>query len=366
MRLLVAIAVSLAAGLFVAVADDRADKLEALKKKFDAEYAELRQRYQNATPEEARGIQTELKELAVITAQKAVAIAEDDPKGTTGFEAAAFVIEKTGRFGGKELDAAVAIVSEHHADNPKLKALLPALTAAGPAGEKLLKAVAEKGTDKEAKAVALFVLGAALAARLDAEEDAKAADALVAKATEYLEKAAKEAPDAKVRTSTVAKEVAAQLAVLKAATSVAVGKAVPEIEGTDLAGKKVKLSGYKGKVVLLDIWATWCGPCRAMIPHERDLVKGMTGKPFALLSVSCDDQQEALTKFLEKEPMPWDHWFDGRGGTVAKTFRVRAFPTLYLIDHSGVIRHKWVGSPGNEALDTAVEELVKEAVKAKG
>lgn len=105
-----------------------------------------------------------------------------------------------------------------------------------------------------------------------------------------------------------------------------------------------------------------------MIPHEREMMKAMKEKkrPFTILSVSCDDEQETLTKFFEKEEMPWDHWFDGKGGNVAKSFRVRAFPTLYLIDHEGVIREKWVGSPGNEKIAKAVEELVKEAEKPKG
>ena len=53
--------------------------------------------------------------------------------------------------------------------------------------------------------------------------------------------------------------------------------------------------------------------------------------------MSCDNEQDILVKFLEKEPMPWEHWFDGQQGAVAKTFRVRAFPTLYLIDHTGFI-----------------------------
>jgi peroxiredoxin len=96
------------------------------------------------------------------------------------------------------------------------------------------------------------------------------------------------------------------------------------------------------------------------------MVKKLKDKPFTLLSVSCDRTQEVLTKFFEKEAMPWDHWYDGPAGKVAKAFRVRAFPTLYLIDHTGTIRHKWVGSPETDKLDKAVEDLVQVAIKAKG
>ena len=148
---------------------------------------------------------------------------------------------------------------------------------------------------------------------------------------------------------------------VKAIRGRSVGFPISDLEGTDLAGKTTKLSGYKGKVVLLDIWATWCPPCRAMIPHEREMVKKLDGKPFVLISASADDEKETLTKFLEKEPMPWTHWWLGSDSTLTDALRVQAFPTLYLIDAKGVIRKKWIGSPPNDVLDKAVEELVKEA-----
>src|SRR5262249_31849023 len=152
--------------------------------------------------------------------------------------------------------------------------------------------------------------------------------------------------------STVAKVAAERIEAAKAITALVVGATAPDVTCKLLDGKEIKLSSYKGKVVMLDVWATWCGPCRAMIPHERDLVKKMKGKPFELVSVSADKEKETLQKFLEKEEMPWTHWWDeGPKSKVLTTYRVRAFPTLYIIDHSGVIRHKWVGSPGNDKID---------------
>jgi thiol-disulfide isomerase/thioredoxin len=169
-----------------------------------------------------------------------------------------------------------------------------------------------------------------------------------------MEKAAKQAPDAKVGGETLAKVVAAEIVSLR----IGPGSVVPDIEGTDLDGKKVKLSSYRGKVVLLDFWATWCGPCVAMIPHERELVSKLSGKPFALLSVSVDDDKATLTDFQSKEKMPWAHWWDGVKGPVAKMFRVRAYPTLYLIDAKGVVRKKWVGAPKSDELDKAIDEAL--------
>jgi thiol-disulfide isomerase/thioredoxin len=376
MRLIVAATVSLLLGVFVSVADDkkpvdakeRADKLAALKKKYEAEFADFEKRARATTnAADRRGLVLEAREATVIAAQKALEIMGDDPKDATGLEALMFVLESTGKFGGgKEFDTAAGLVAEHHLNNPKVKGVLPMMAGGGPGAKKLVNAAAEKSADKEVKAIALLIQGLDAAAPLDDEEDEKRIDAIIKTATEYLEKAAKEAPDAKVGDTTVGKEVAAKLDEFKTIKNLGVGKPVPDVEGTELDGKGVKLSSFKGKVVLLDMWATWCGPCRAMIPHERELVKSMKDKPFVLLSVSCDDEQKTLTDFLEKEQMPWNHWFDGRGGKVAKTFRIQAFPTLYLIDHAGVIRQKWVGNPGNDKIDKAVKELVEEAIKAKG
>src|SRR5207244_146319 len=78
----------------------------------------------------------------------------------------------------------------------------------------------------------------------------------------------------------------------------AVGKNAPEAEAEDLAGKPVKLSAYKGKVVVIDFWATWCPPCKAMIPHERELVQKNADKPFVFISISADEKKDTLKGFL--------------------------------------------------------------------
>ncbi len=77
-----------------------------------------------------------------------------------------------------------------------------------------------------------------------------------------------------------------------------VGWKAPEVIGRGLDGKEMKLSDLKGKVVVLDIWATWCVPCRAMIPQERAIVEKLKTQPFVLVSISVDHQKETLTKFL--------------------------------------------------------------------
>jgi thiol-disulfide isomerase/thioredoxin len=142
-----------------------------------------------------------------------------------------------------------------------------------------------------------------------------------------------------------------------------VGAKAPETVCTDIAGSPVKLSDHVGKVVVLDFWATWCGPCRAMIPHTREMVKENEKKPFVFVSVSCDAKRETLTDFTAKTEMPWTHWWDGQGGKVARTYQIMAFPTIYVIDHKGVIQFKCVGY--DKKLDSVVKKLVKDAESEK-
>ncbi|HEX4613129.1 MAG TPA: TlpA disulfide reductase family protein, partial [Urbifossiella sp.] len=203
-----------------------------------------------------------------------------------------------------------------------------------------------------------YFLGTNLAEQADDAPNEKKAAELSAKAIEYLEKAVKDAGDVRIGPGTIEKLATDDLTALK---TLGVGKVAPDVLGVGLKDEKTKLSSLKGKVVLLDIWATWCGPCRAMIPHERELVKKMEGKPFVLVSVSADEKKETLTAFLEREPMPWTHWWNGQDGEILRAFRVKAFPSLYLIDAKGVIRKKWVGSPEEAVLDKSIEELVREA-----
>jgi thiol-disulfide isomerase/thioredoxin len=138
-----------------------------------------------------------------------------------------------------------------------------------------------------------------------------------------------------------------------------VGKVAPDLEGEDLFGRKLRLADYRGKVVAIVFWASWCGPCMAMIPHERELVKRLEGKPFVLLGINGDDDRAKATAVVTKEAMTWPSlWNGGRIGGVVTQLGVRAWPTVYVLDAQGVIRYKNVRG---EALEEAVDRLVAEA-----
>jgi thiol-disulfide isomerase/thioredoxin len=139
----------------------------------------------------------------------------------------------------------------------------------------------------------------------------------------------------------------------------AVGKPAPDLESEDVRGGKLHLADYRGRVVALVFWATWCAPCMAMVPHERELVKRMDGKPFVLLGVNGDDDRGAATKVMAKEKMTWPSlWNGGKLGGIVTKFGVQSWPTIYVLDAHGVIRYKNVRG---ESLDAAVDRLVAEA-----
>ena len=105
-----------------------------------------------------------------------------------------------------------------------------------------------------------------------------------------------------------------------------------------------------------------------MYPHERSLVKKMEGKPFALIGVNSDEDRDALKQVLKKEEITWRSFWNGKEGykgPISTQWKVQAWPTLYILDHKGIIRHKWRGNPGNDVLDEAIDKLVEVAEGGK-
>jgi thiol-disulfide isomerase/thioredoxin len=138
-----------------------------------------------------------------------------------------------------------------------------------------------------------------------------------------------------------------------------IGKVAPEIEGESVDGKPLKLSDYRGKVVVLSFWASWCGPCMDLVPYERSLVKRLEGKPFALLGIDGDADRQKAANVMVKEAMTWPSWWDPDGdGPIATQWNVRGWPTIYILDHNGVIRYKnFLRNDLGILVDTLLKEM---------
>jgi len=100
-----------------------------------------------------------------------------------------------------------------------------------------------------------------------------------------------------------------------------------------------------------------------MYPHERSLVKKMEGKSFVLLGVNSDKDKTKLKKALEQEHITWRSFWNGGStvGPISTDWNIQGWPTLYLIDHKGIIKKKWLGSPRPEVLDKEIEKLLRAA-----
>jgi thiol-disulfide isomerase/thioredoxin len=130
-----------------------------------------------------------------------------------------------------------------------------------------------------------------------------------------------------------------------------------EVKGT--AGEALSLDKYKGKVVLLDFWATWCGPCRADMPSVVNLYKKHHKNGFEIIGISLDRSREALDRYVKANEMTWPQFFDGKywENEIAMKYKIRSIPATFLIDRQGVLRYR---SVRGRQLEEAVDKLVKE------
>ncbi len=118
-----------------------------------------------------------------------------------------------------------------------------------------------------------------------------------------------------------------------------IGKPAPDFSTIDLDGNRISLSNLKGKVVLLEFWATWCGPCLPEIPYLKKVYEEYKAEDFVMIGVSLDYDVEILEKFLQEESMYWPQisQSDGMFGLISKAYNIWGIPQSYLIDKKGYI-----------------------------
>jgi len=122
------------------------------------------------------------------------------------------------------------------------------------------------------------------------------------------------------------------------------GDPAAEFKLIDLEGKWLALSDYKGKVVLLNFWATWCGPCRVEMPSMEIVYQDLKDEGFEILAISSDPQGSIVTRpFVESKALtfPILHDADYR---VSGTYGIRTLPMSFLIDRQGTLRHRVFGA----------------------
>lgn len=144
------------------------------------------------------------------------------------------------------------------------------------------------------------------------------------------------------------------------------GKPAPAFSVTGLDGKSYSPESFKGKVLLIDFWAFWCGPCKAEMPNVVSTYEKYKDKGFVILGISLDNEKTkaSMDGYIKEAKMAWPISYDGQGWQtpVAVQYGVRSIPRAILVDHKGVVRYT---SVRGEKLEEGVKALLAEREKDK-
>jgi peroxiredoxin len=134
--------------------------------------------------------------------------------------------------------------------------------------------------------------------------------------------------------------------------------AAPPFSLTDINGQKLDLASYRGKVLLLDFWATWCAPCRTEIPHFIEMQNRYSSQGLQIIGISLDDSEKPVKKFYSEQKMNYpvavgdDKLADAYGG-------VLGLPVAFIIDREGRILYKHTGETAAEVFEKEIREALK-------
>jgi thiol-disulfide isomerase/thioredoxin len=232
------------------------------------------------------------------------------------------------------------MAEEHLKAFPKFSGNTSVLSMMGPEAQaKAVDAIlADADADKAAKAGASFVRVMA------AKDDAAKFDALA----EEHEKAFPDFPGNRELEST--RKQAAADKVLK--------EKPLDLKFTSVSGKEIDLSKMRGKVILVDFWATWCGPCMAEMPTVVATYEKLHGKGFEIIGISFDKDKAALEKITKESKMTWEQYFDGEGwkNKFGQQYGINSIPRMWLVDKKGMV----VDTNGRKDLEKKIEKLLAE------
>ena len=356
------------------------DRYRIMAQEYQQSRNEFLNRYGSATTEPQRAEIAKQPPSARPIAERMMKLADENPDHPAAIDALSWIVRADERFVQDLQKLAAARLIQQYADDPKLgEACLRMSMDAGDPAQRLLRSVKDKSSVKEIRGRAAFALADSLDASAERARQVQAMDEptrsrtihlegllavgqlldakpaeLLAEAEQLFAEVQRDYADVEGFDATLGERAKSRLFELR---TLAVGNEAPDIGGNDLDGEPLHLKEYRGKVVVLTFWGNWCGPCRAMYPHERELVERLEDKPFVLLGVNSDRDRNQLRLVMEQEGITWRSWWDGGStrGPIARLWNVDRWPTIYVLDHQGVIRFKNIRG---DALDEAVDQLI--------
>jgi cytochrome c biogenesis protein CcmG/thiol:disulfide interchange protein DsbE len=134
----------------------------------------------------------------------------------------------------------------------------------------------------------------------------------------------------------------------------------PELSLRDLSGRQGALSGFRGRVVLVNLWAAWCPPCKAEMPALQEFHESYREAGFTVLAVNDGESRSVVQRFVDERGLSFPVWLDPTYEASDVAFRSSSLPSSYVIDRSGVVRLMWVGPIDVPMLEKHVLPIIEE------
>lgn len=155
-----------------------------------------------------------------------------------------------------------------------------------------------------------------------------------------------------------ASQVDADIAANVSAEFAAIGYSAPDFQATSLSAETIQLAQQQGKPILLNFWATWCGPCRAEMPALQRISAEFSDTAL-VIGINQGEQPDRVSQFADEFGITYPIWLD-QDNTINRLYRIRSLPTTYYIDSNGVIRDQIIGTASEAVLSSKLKALVGE------